>query len=150
MTMESQIFTFALFLVTAISLYWFYLDFRERKEMEERDLKVKRNLNEERREKHNSQDGDYSHGLSFYGLILGGWIGYLLRPSFTVLGREIQPSFEEIITIFAWARTETHADLSSRIATEVAYKSVEYMLTGALIGFVLGWLMGKHTRRKSN
>ncbi len=78
---------------------------------------------------------NYGSELSAFGLFIGGWIGYLLRPF--MLGHQL--SIQESL------------DLISRndnpFWEPLAYASIEYIIAGAFLGAVVGWVVGKMINR---
>lgn len=76
-------------------------------------------------------------GLGFAGLLIGGLVGFLLRPSGSVFGLEVgQLPFKDVITRGGSLKG---ADL---ILTPIAQSSFNYLLAGAIVGAVCGVLLG--------
>ncbi len=87
---------------------------------------------------------DYSGKLSFFGFFMGGWIGFLYRPSIEVFGFKAQVPFEKIIEgLTCNDRYVFGCDLERSLA----YAAVEYIITGAILGVVIGWVVGKLIKR---
>lgn len=83
----------------------------------------------EKTNKHSSID------LSFIGLILGTYIGYVLRPVANGYGTYGQLSLEMIYLNVFYGAGYIHS---------IATRSMHYMLAGALIGLFLGWILDKN------
>ncbi|MGC9948270.1 MAG: hypothetical protein ABSF64_18040 [Bryobacteraceae bacterium] len=81
-----------------------------------------------------SNGSSMSFGLGFLGFLLGGVIGFLLRPSATLIG---QLPFRTVIT--------RGANLSGleRLLVPTAQTSFNAMLVGAIIGAVAGVVAGR-------
>lgn len=107
-------------------------------------------------ERSGSYNTDYCGELSVFGFFMGGWIGYLLRPS-TILG--LQLSIQQILDFIIsniYPNCTTTGDYTScqkglfsdnPIASSLAYTSIEYIITGAILGAVVGWVVGKLIKR---
>lgn len=78
--------------------------------------------------------------MGFLGLLLGGLVGFLLRPSATLVG---QLPFETVIT--------RGANLSglNRLLVPTAQTSFNILVAGALIGAFAGWVLGTLLSRRS-
>jgi hypothetical protein len=103
---------------------------------------------------------NYCSTFSAFGFFMGGWIGYLFRPSTNILGFQ-QLSIQHILDFITnyqkcspWLDDSLHTDYIYRqcqewyfyknpIATSMAYASIEYIITGAILGIVVGWVVGK-------
>ncbi len=96
-------------------------------------------------ERSGSYNTDYGGQLSFFGFFMGGWIGYLLRPSIKAFGFEAQLPFEKIIE--GLTCDDTYGLFSCKLEQSLAYASVEYIITGAILGAVVGWVVGKIIKR---
>ena len=92
------------------------------------------------------EDDNYSGELRFFGFFLGGWIGYLFRPSIKALGFEAQLPFDKIIEGLTCNDTNGLFN-SCKFEQNLAYASVEYIITGAILGAVIGWVVGKLIKR---
>jgi len=92
------------------------------------------------------EDDNYCSTFSTFGFFMGGWIGYLLRPSMKALGFEAQLPFETIIGGVPCVDTNVLFN-SCKLELNIAYASVEYIITGAILGAVIGWVVGKLIKR---
>jgi uncharacterized membrane protein YfcA len=87
-----------------------------------------------------SERGSSSVGLGFLGVILGGVIGFLLRPSAMLVG---QLPFETVIS-----RGENLQGLD-KLLVSTAQTSFNMMVVGAIIGAVIGVVLARLLRGKS-
>lgn len=87
------------------------------------------------------EDYNYSSELSFFGFFMGGWIGYLLRPA--ILGRQL--SIQQILDLVS--NSEDSIVFGENLLKSMAYTSIEYIITGAILGVVVGWVVGKLIKR---
>jgi len=78
------------------------------------------------------------------GLLLGTYTGYVLRPGLNGFGMYGKLSLFEILT---YVSGEVPTIFSNSYVASVAVASVHYMIIGALLGMVLGWVLGKNTKR---
>jgi hypothetical protein len=74
------------------------------------------------------------------GAGIGGLVGFLLRPSVPLIG---QLPFETVVTR---GSDLTGLDLLLRGAAETSFN---YMLVGAIVGAVLGWLVKQQLGKKA-
>ncbi len=145
MSLEVNIFTLVLIIIILVLLYWIYLDNSEK--IEQRKVASVEKSTLERKEWNSP---DYSSKLSFFGLIMGGWIGYLFRPTVKILGTEIQIPFSKIIDVLLGNHRDDSTPLESiagKLTEEYAYISIEYVITGAILGAAVGWVVGKLIKR---
>ena len=71
--------------------------------------------------------------IGFLGLLLGGFVGFLLRPSSSLVGRV---SFIETLT-----RGATLEGVD-QVLINLAHKSFDVMIAGAIIGLIVGLILG--------
>jgi hypothetical protein len=83
---------------------------------------------------------DYGTTLAVIGIFLGSYMGYILRPLISIDGMQRQLSLSEMRLVLMHG----YGNLLT-----VAVTSYHYIIAGALIGLVLGWVLGKNTKRKS-
>src|SRR5579871_6691517 len=72
-------------------------------------------------------------GFALVGLVVGGIVGFLLRPSVPLLG---QLPFETVITRGA------NLNGLNQLLIPTAQKSFNILLAGAILGAILGWIGG--------
>ncbi len=144
MSLEVNIFILVLIIIISMLLYWIWLDNSEK--TEQRKVVVREKSTGERIE----WSSDYSPKLSLFGLIMGGWIGYLFSPPIKILGTELKIPFSTIIDVMMGTYTDDGNPLSSitnKLVEYYAYTAIEYLITGAILGAVLGWVVGKQIKR---
>ena len=81
---------------------------------------------------------DNSGDLGVLGFFVGGFIGYLLRPSHPYIG---QLPLETIIT-----RGAKLDEFDSFLYGPMAGVSFNYIVAGAILGLFIGWIVGKLIR----
>jgi len=79
-------------------------------------------------------------GIGFIGIVVGGLLGYLLRPSAPLIG---QLPFETVITQGANLRG------LDQILVSFAQTSFNYLIVGMIIGGVCGALTGIFLKKKT-
>lgn len=157
-SIEYNIFTFVLVILIIITLYWLNLDHSEK--AERRKAVIEKSI-KEKREYNDTHNYDYGIQLAIFGFFMGGWMGYLFRPS--IFGQQLP--IEKILDFITnyqkcspWLDDSLQTDYIYRqcqewyfyknpIATSMAYTSVEYIITGAILGVVIGWVVGKIIKR---
>lgn len=82
----------------------------------------------------NTNSGSRSIGLGIVGLVLGGVIGFLLRPSAMLVG---QLPFETVIS-----RGENLQGLD-KLLVPTAQTSFNMMVVGAIVGAVVGIVLAR-------
>jgi hypothetical protein len=88
---------------------------------------------------------DYAGTLSFYCLLIGGFVGYLLRPTVNGYGYYGKMPFWDMVLYFsAYGQTISYTET---YLTSVAVLSIQYTVAGALVGMVVGWVLGKNTKK---
>ena len=80
-------------------------------------------------------------GMGFLGLILGGVIGFLLRPSAMLIG---QLPFETVISRGA------NLQGLDKLLVPTAQSSFNIMVVGAIVGAVVGVVVGQMLARRSS
>jgi len=84
-------------------------------------------------------ENDNSTILGFIGFFIGGFIGYLSRPSNLWAGGQLP--FETVITRGA------NLEGIETIFVSQAQISFNYLVIGAILGLVIGWIVGKIIRK---
>ena len=84
-------------------------------------------------------ENDNSTILGFIGFFIGGFIGYLSRPS--SVWTDGQLPFETVIT-----RGANLEGFESFFVSQ-AQISFNYLVIGAILGLVIGWIVGKIIRK---
>ena len=84
-------------------------------------------------------ENDNSTVLGFIGFFIGGFIGYLSRPSNLWAGGQLP--FETVITRGA------NLEGFETIFVSQAQISFNYLVIGAILGLVIGWIVGKIIRK---
>ena len=87
-----------------------------------------------------ADEQDNSSDLAVLGFFAGGFIGYLLRPSYPYLHIGQLP-FETVIT--RGARLD---EFDSLLYGPIAEVSFNYIVVGAILGLFIGWIVGKLIR----
>jgi hypothetical protein len=87
-----------------------------------------------------ADEQDNSSDLAVLGFFAGGFIGYLLRPSYPYLNIGQLP-FETVIT--RGARLD---EFDSFLYGPIAEVSFNYIVVGAILGLFIGWIVGKLIR----
>ena len=85
-----------------------------------------------------AHEEDNSSDLGVLGFFVGGFIGYLLRPSHPYIG---QLPLETIIT-----RGAKLDEFDSFLYGPMAEVSFNYIVVGAILGLFIGWTVGKLIR----
>ena len=80
-------------------------------------------------------------GIGILGLILGGVIGFVLRPSAMLIG---QLPFETVISRGA------NLQGLDKLLVPTAQSSFNMMVVGAIIGAVVGFVVGQMLARRSS
>jgi len=80
-------------------------------------------------------------GIGFLGLILGGVIGFVLRPSAMFIG---QLPFETVISRGA------NLQGLDKLLVPTAQSSFNMMVVGAIVGAVVGFVVGQLLARRSS
>ena len=83
-------------------------------------------------------DGGIS--LGFLGGIIGGYIGYLLRPSIPLIG---QLPFGTVIT------KGSNLKGLDTLFISTAEVSFNYLIIGVLVGLSIGWIVGNLLTKKN-
>jgi hypothetical protein len=86
-----------------------------------------------------ADEQDNSSDLAVLGFFAGGFIGYLLRPSYPYLSIGQLP-FETVITRGA------RLDEVDSFLCPIAEVSFNYIVVGAILGLFIGWTVGKLIR----
>lgn len=110
-----------------------YKELKEKYQSKLNDLEQRKISLSAKEEMSSSQKDDYGQELGFLGFFIGGFIGYLNRPSSPLLG---QLPFETVIT-----RGENLKGFDE-LLKPLAHISFNYLITGAILGIVVGWVVG--------
>ena len=114
--------------------YCVYLKYPEK--IEQRKVMVLEDTTNEKRD-NNPPTGDYSYALAVFGFFMGGWIGYLLRPH-NIFG--LQLSIQQILDLI---NSKDSIIFGEDPLKSMAYTSIEFIITGAILGYVVWWAVGK-------
>ena len=87
-----------------------------------------------------TNSGSSGFGAGFVGFLLGGFIGFLLRPSALLVG---QLPFATVIS------RGTNLTGLDRLLVPTAEKSFNIMLVGAILGVVIAVVIARMTARKA-
>lgn len=102
-------------------------------------LKTKKVVFKETEKIDRLKEKDYSSELGFIGYFIGGWLGYVFRPSVNILGIiNYQLQISDITKYY---------DSKDPLFQNFFQLSIEYVITGFILGSLIGWVIGKFIKK---